>query len=649
MSNIVWPEKSWATASPESQGMSSKVVNAAAAFAAATGGSGCIIRNGYLIKEWGSPTARFDIKSCTKGSTGITTLGLLVKAGKINLDAKAQSYYPSIGSISQSIYRKAAPSSTEWLSQITVKQLASMTAGFDDGRPPTLKWKPGTHGCYSNDTANMLAELCTLAAREDLKPLFKREVMDPIGASTNDWEWRTNGFRLKTINGITSREFAAGITITSQALARIGYLYLRNGRWNGRQILTEDYIKTAIHTHEWNKPIEDELNSYAMYWFTNDQNVYKNIPADVYFAEGLGNSMVAVCPSLDIVIVRLGTGSSASNLGKYPSFSSYKLADFLQMIYDGVIKQPAKAISAIQWAPKSTIIRSAQNSDNWPMTWADDGNQYTAYGDGFGFAPFVPKKLGLGLAKITGGPTDYKGINIKSRTGEQTGDGAKSRKASGMLMVDGVLYMAARNAGNSQIAWSTDHGMTWKWANWKFMTSFGCPSFLNFGKNYEGARDEYVYLFSHDSESAYKAADRMVLARVPKTKITEMNAYQFFTKCDRNGVPIWVSDVRQRGAVLTNKGKCYRSGVTYNDGLGRYLMCTTIPDVDWWGLGIYEAPEPWGPWTKLFYTEHWDVRAGDASSFPTKWMSPDGKTMYLVFSGDDSFAVRKATVITKGE
>jgi len=60
------------------------------------------------------------------------------------------------------------------------------------------------------------------------------------------------------------------------------------------------------------------------------------------------------------------------------------------------------------------------------------------------------------------------------------------------------------------------------------------------------------------------------------------------------------------------------------------------------GFGIYDAPEPWGPWTTVFYTDNWDVGPGETSSFPTKWMSANGTTIHLVFSGDDTFAVRKA-------
>lgn len=63
------------------------------------------------------------------------------------------------------------------------------------------------------------------------------------------------------------------------------------------------------------------------------------------------------------------------------------------------------------------------------------------------------------------------------------------------------------------------------------------------------------------------------------------------------------------------------------------------------GFGIYEAPEPWGPWSTVFFTRKWDVGPGETGSFPTKWMSADGRAAYLGFSGDDCFSVREAKLI----
>ena len=313
----------------------------------------------------------------------------------------------------------------------------------------------------------------------------------------------------------------------------------------------------------------------------------------------------------------------------------------------------SRAITHVQWSPPETIVRRAKGGDNWPITWAGDGYLYTAYGDGNGFEPRVPEKLSLGFAKVLGSPGKFMGANIRSPSGEDRGDGARGKKASGMLMVDGVLYMWVRNVGNSQLGWSTDRAKTWTWANWKFTTSFGCPTFLNFGRDYAGARDDFVYIYSPDSDSAYEPADQMVLARVPKARIQDRGAYKFFDRLDRQGNPSWVEDLGQRGPVFSHAGNCYRTGISYNAGLKRYLWCQTLPgSLDsrgprfQGGFGIYDAPEPWGPWTTVFFAETWDVGPGETSCFPTKWMSGDGAAVHLLFSGDDHFSVRQATLTT---
>ncbi|HEV2970578.1 MAG TPA: hypothetical protein VGY55_11465, partial [Pirellulales bacterium] len=297
-----------------------------------------------------------------------------------------------------------------------------------------------------------------------------------------------------------------------------------------------------------------------------------------------------------------------------------------------------------------SVIRRAEDSDNWPITWADDDSLYTAYGDGTGFELKVPEKLSLGFARIDGFPSEFKSTNIRSATGERKGNGPRGLKASGLLMVDGVLYMLVRNAGNSQLAWSADHAKTWTWSDWKFTTSFGCPAFLNFGKNYEGARDEFVYIYSPDAESAYVPADRIVLARVRKDRLKERGAYEFFAGKKSASEPTWMSDSRRRAAVFEHPGHCFRPTVSYNRGLRRYLLCQagTTRDVHA-GFGIFDAPEPWGPWTTVTYSPQWDIDPGETASLPTKWISADGLTLSLVFSGGDALNVRHARVKTSSD
>lgn len=99
---------------------------------------------------------------------------------------------------------------------------------------------------------------------------------------------------------------------------------------------------------------------------------------------------------------------------------------------------------------------------------------------------------------------------------------------------------------------------------------------------------------------------------------------------------------------------CYRSGLSYNAGLKRYLWCQILPESSdrrgprfAGGFGIYDAPTPWGPWTTAFFTPSWDVGPGETSSIPTKWIQQDGRAIHLVFSGDDAFSVRRGMIETQ--
>jgi hypothetical protein len=353
---------------------------------------------------------------------------------------------------------------------------------------------------------------------------------------------------------------------------------------------------------------------------------------------------------MDLIVVRNGSNlyDSSKGEGFWGGIEQYVFNPVMEAIVAPPYP-PSPVIKGVVWAPKEEIIRRASGSDNWPITWANDDTQYTAYGDGWGFEPKTDEKLSLGIARIAGSPPDFEGTNIRTESGERMGQGAKGAKASGMLMVDGVLHMLVRNAGNSQIAWSADYGQSWTWCDWKFSKSFGAPAFLNFGRNYAGAADRFVYVYSHDCDSAYEPADRMVMARAPKREIGNRSAYEFFKGLDSSGRPLWTRNINERGAVFVNPGKCYRSQISYNAGLKRYLWSQTLYGPDDMrsrgGLGIFDAPQPWGPWTTVYYREEWDVGPGETSSFPAKWISADGRICHLLFSGDDCFSVRKATLV----
>jgi CubicO group peptidase (beta-lactamase class C family) len=671
----------WQTTTPESQGMSSARLAALKdGLARRKTRAFLVIRHDKIVYEWyadgQSPTKTQGTASLAKAIVGGLSLAVAMTDGKIALDDLASGYVPEW----RNDPRKA---------KITIRHLGSHTSGLEDAEADRLPheqltgwkgdfWKrlappndpftiardktpvlfaPGAKLQYSNPGIAMLTYCVTAAIKDtphrDIRALLGERVMRPIGAP--DEEWSAGYGKTFAVDGLDLVGAWGGASFTPRATARIGRLVLRNGDWDGQRILEQEAVKLV--TGDAGLP-----GNCGMGWWTNAAGRYAKLPKDAVWGAGAGDQVLLVIPSLDLIMVRNGqTLATPEELQQlkprdvFEEFHDPRSRIMFEPLIGAIIKPPyppSSIIKGISWAPRETIIRQARGSDNWPLTWGDDDNLYGAYGDGNGFEPFTPEKLSLGFAKISGAPENLRAENIRTKTGERKGQGAAGPKASGMLMVGGVLYLWVRNTANAQLAWSRDYGRTWMWSDWKFTTSFGSPTFLNFGRNYAGARDGYVYVYSHDADSAYTPADRFVLARVPMTRIRERGAYEFLRGLDDAGRPRWTRELAERGAVFTHPQKCYRSGITYNAALQRYLWVQIVPGTEGaqadtrfaGGFGVYDAPEPWGPWTTVFYTNRWDVGPGETASFPTKWMSADGHSLHLVFSGDDCFSVRRATL-----
>ncbi len=621
-----------------------------------------VVQHGKTAYEWYAPgwdAARpHGTASMAKALVGGMSLLLAMNAGRIDPDDLAAKYIPAWRDDPQK-------------SKITIRQLATHTSGIadaeQDGMPhdklPGWKgafWRrdpdpfsiaihqapvlfaAGTSMQYSNPGMAALAYAVTAALKTDIKSALASQVMEPLGIAPK--EWSIGYGRAYEMDGLKLYANWGGGSYTARAVARVAELMLRRGNWEGRQLIDAKLVDKM--TAYAGMSIRDRKKQGAfepasgLAWWINYDGVWPAVPRDAYAGAGAGHEVVLVVPSLDLIVVRNGDAmkDDTPNAGFFGPVYRYLFAPLMP------VQRPSPVIKKVTFAPESKIVRQAIDSDNWPITWGDDDAQYTSYGDGWGFEPRTERKLSLGFARIEGPATNFRGVNIRSASGERTGDGAKGLKTSGMLMADGVLYMWVRNAGNSQLAWSEDRGRTWQWG-FKFDTSFASPAFLNFGRNYTGARDNYVYTYSQDGASAYESSARMVLARVDKHRMRDRSAYECFV---RDGE--WTSDINRRGAVFSLAGRCQRADVVYNPGLKRYLMALGYDHHGGWGL--YDAPEPWGPWTVAFQTDNWGLGGTHGYRLPAKWISADGRTMQLVFSGvkpNDAFCVREMVLSTSAE
>jgi len=639
-----------------------------------------VVHRDQIVCEWYAPdcgpTVPHYTASLAKALVGGMTLLLALNDGRLGVDDPACTYIPRW---------RGHPEK----SRITIRHLATHTSGVEDAEEEGKSheemegWKgafwrrepdpftvaldqapvlfaPGSRFAYSNPGMAALAYAVTAslkgAPQDDLLSLLETRVMDPIGASRAEWSigygqpYEVDGLRLYANWG--------GAAFTARATARVGRLMLRRGNWEGRQLIAPTWVDTAVSYAGVPMSIgADAITPKSgLAWWTNSHGLWCGLPRDAFAGAGAGHQVLLVVPSLNLIVVRYGEDLGD---GKERNWWRPLERQVLDPIVEAFVSEdadtcsdqphpPSPVIRGVTFAPESSIVRAALGSDNWPITWADDGEQYTSYGDGWGFDPPTERKLSQGFAKVIGEPHDFRGVNIRSRTGEREGDGAAGAKASGMLMVGGVLYLLVRNVGNSQVAWSRDHGRTWEWRS-SFETSFGCPSFLNFGRNYEGARDEYVYVYSSDGPTAYECYDQVVLARLPRAHIADREAYEFFAGLDPDGAPMWAKDIDRRQPVFRYPQHCARLDVVYDPAVGRYLMALGYNQTGGWGL--FDAPEPWGPWTVAFHTEDWGLGATHGYRLPSKWIRPDGRTLYLVFSGRthqdveyDAFCVRKLTL-----
>ncbi len=311
----------WQRATPEEAGMDRGKLEEARDYALLKredphrGGSGFITRDGKLVMAWGSPTELYQVKSVTK-SIGIAALGLAILEGRMELSDKASQYHPGFG---------VPPASNEasgWLDEITLQHLATHTSGFDlaHGFQPLL-FAPGTKWSYSDGGPNWLAECITLEYRQDVKTLLFDRVFSPLGITESDLTWRDSYYRPDKLEGIKRRELGSGIRANVDALARIGYLFALDGRWEGAQILPKGFVDAVRTTppelaglpllHPDDNP--EASNHYGLLWWNNSDGTLPDVPGDAFWAWGGQvtrdtETVLLVIPSLGIVAARAGTG-----------------------------------------------------------------------------------------------------------------------------------------------------------------------------------------------------------------------------------------------------------------------------------------------------------------------------------------------------
>ncbi len=322
--------------------------------------------------------------------------------------------------------------------------------------------------------------------------------------------------------------------------------------------------------------------------------------------------------------------------------------------------------------------------DTWYPSWAANGMLYSPWTDGV----TAGVRSGSGGSRATTGNAVMIGddplhLVIKNTSPPQPAapDPYQGRYPCGSLVYNGVWYYgtyclgpAGRVEHDGMVYnWpvlgpmpgfriSKDHGKTWTPSplspgkplfpepeHLMGPVKMGAPHFVDFGRNMEHSPDGKAYLVGmgaaqNDPHPRYAnlswiTADQVYLARVTPSEqtINDVRAYEFFCGHDSHGKPVWSNDFARIKPLLDWNNNMGCATVTYNAPLNKYLMCVTDgwPTVAKMNSYILVADKITGPWQLVVYMPHFGEQ-GYFLNFPSKFISADGKTLWLCFSANFS-------------
>ncbi len=293
-----WPTRGWRTSSPAEQGMD------AARLALMLDSvqsqklplhSLLVIRNGAIVSEnyfsSNGPETKHELYSCTKSFIA-TLVGIAIDKGVLaGVEQPVAGFFPGRAFGNPSASKGA----------MTLEHLLTMTSGLDwtEGDPTyramtmsrdwvgyvmdmPMRAQPGSQFNYCSGCSHVLSAIIQEKTGMNTAKFAEQELFRPLGIT--DFRWDTDA------QGIPIGGW--GLQLTPRDMAKLGYLYLHEGAWDGRQIVPAQWVKSATEKHT---RTDGELG-YGYQWWT-----YPRWGA--YAALGRYGQTIFVIPSLDVIIV----------------------------------------------------------------------------------------------------------------------------------------------------------------------------------------------------------------------------------------------------------------------------------------------------------------------------------------------------------
>ncbi len=312
--DAVYPEPDWQQVTPDEAGVRPNVLRIMADVAGA-GDSDCLVvtRNGQLVGEWylvgRDATTPGDLFSTTKSLTS-ALVGIASDRGELDIDEPVSKYITEWqGTDSEDVTIRnllSNDSGREWnlaTDHVSmVKNAADKTQfSIDLGQ----QFDPGELWEYNNSAVQTLEAVLKEATGTDVGDYAQKNLFEPIGMAAE--YGRDSAGNALTYSGARS---------TCRDLAKFGYLWMRDGQWNGEQVVSADYVEASV------TPSTSLNHAYGYLFWLNRPGPWKepttvegqregegprfpDVPTDVFFASGSGGQVVVAYPSTGVVFSRM--------------------------------------------------------------------------------------------------------------------------------------------------------------------------------------------------------------------------------------------------------------------------------------------------------------------------------------------------------
>lgn len=294
------------------------------------GPAGMILKGGKIVAQWGD-TRRVDMTFSVTKSYLSTIAGLAVDRGLImSVDD------PIVNYVWDDTYEGTHNAKITWDHMLTQSSdwsgsLFGMPAwsdrppregGIDDWQRAELH-EPGTYFKYNDVRVNVLSYSLLQVWRQPLPQVLKQYVMDPIGASTT-WRWMgydhawvtVDGQKMQSVTG--GGHSGGGVFISTEDHARFGLLFLNEGKWQDKQIISKEWVKAVQQPSQAN-------GSYGyMWWLNKGDRKWPNVDNEnIYYAAGFGGNFIVIDKQNELVVVTRWLEPS-------------KLAEFMSRLYEAI-------------------------------------------------------------------------------------------------------------------------------------------------------------------------------------------------------------------------------------------------------------------------------------------------------------------------